>query len=125
MKHIRLLLATALLLVGFGGMLPAMAVAATPQQTVCSTLQSDSACKTTPPDSLDINKVIRSAINIFSFVIGVTAVVMVMLGGFRYITSGGDSGKITSAKNTITYAVIGLVIVGFSQTIVVFVIQRL
>ena len=47
---------------------------------------------------------------------------MIIIGGFRYIISSGDSGQITSAKNTILYAIVGLVIVLFAQLIVRFVI---
>ena len=49
---------------------------------------------------------------------------MIMVGGFKYITSGGDSGNITGAKNTILYAVVGLVVVALAQIIVRFVLAR-
>ena len=49
---------------------------------------------------------------------------MIIYGGMRYITSGGDSGKITSAKNTIIYALIGLVVVALAQFIVKFVLNK-
>ena len=62
-------------------------------------------------------------INVFSIVVGVTAVIMIIYGGFRYITSGGDSNNIGGAKNTIIYAIIGLVIVALAQFIVRFVIN--
>jgi hypothetical protein len=65
---------------------------------------------------------IATAINIFSIVVGVIAVVMIIIGGVKYITSGGDSGNVTGAKNTILYAIIGLVIVALSQVIVQFVL---
>lgn len=71
-----------------------------------------------------IDAIITQAINILSLVVGVTAVVMIIIGGFRYITSGGDSGNVTSAKNTILYAIIGLVVVALAQVIVRFVVLR-
>jgi hypothetical protein len=49
---------------------------------------------------------------------------MIIWGGLRYITSGGDSAKITSAKNTIIYALIGLVVVALAQFIVKFVLAK-
>lgn len=70
----------------------------------------------------EISSLIASIINIFSLVVGVVAVVMIIIGGFRYITSGGDSGNVSGAKNTILYALIGLVIVALSQIIVRFVL---
>ena len=58
-------------------------------------------------------------------VIGIVSVVMLIFGGFRYIISAGDSKKITDAKNTILYAIIGLVISLLSYAIVHFVISTI
>ncbi len=71
-----------------------------------------------------IQDIVTIVINIFSIVVGIVAVIMIIVGGFKYITSGGDSGNITSAKNTIVYAVIGLVIVALAQFIVQFVLNK-
>lgn len=71
-----------------------------------------------------INDIITQAINIFSIIVGIVAVIMIIVGGFKYITSGGDSGNISSAKNTIIYAVIGLVIVALAQFLVQFVLDK-
>jgi hypothetical protein len=51
------------------------------------------------------------------------AVIMIIYGGFRYITSGGDSNRVGSAKNTLIYAIIGLIIVALAQLIVHFVLS--
>jgi Type IV secretion system pilin len=69
-----------------------------------------------------IEDLVLLIINILSWVIGVVAVIMIIVGGFKYITSGGDSGGVTSAKNTILYAIVGLVIVALAQVIVRFVL---
>ncbi len=71
-----------------------------------------------------VQNIVTTVINIFSIVVGIIAVIMIVLGGFKYITSGGDSGNITSAKNTIVYAVIGLVIVALAQVVVKFVFDK-
>ena len=68
------------------------------------------------------NSIVEDIINIFSWVVGVVSVIMVIFGGFRYITSGGDAGKVTSAKNTIVYALVGLVIAALAQVLVLFVL---
>jgi hypothetical protein len=62
-------------------------------------------------------------INLISIIIGVIAVIMIIFGGFRYITSGGSPDKVTGAKNTILYAIIGLIIVALAQVIVRFVLN--
>jgi TRAP-type C4-dicarboxylate transport system permease small subunit len=64
-------------------------------------------------------------INIISWIVGIVSVVMIIWGGFQYITSGGNDTKVTSAKNTILYAIIGLVIVALAQIIVKFVIGKI
>lgn len=71
-----------------------------------------------------VNKIIETVINILSVLVGVASVIMIIIGGFKYVTSNGDSNSIGSAKNTILYAVIGLVIVAMAQTIVQFTIRR-
>jgi magnesium-transporting ATPase (P-type) len=70
------------------------------------------------------NSILTKIINIFSVIVGVIAVVMIIVGGLKYITSGGDSTKVGGAKNTILYALIGLVIVALAQVIVKFVLNK-
>lgn len=71
-----------------------------------------------------VNTIVTTIVNIFSAIVGVVSVIMIIYGGFKYISSGGDSGKVTEAKNTIIYAVIGLVIVALAQFIVQFVLSK-
>ena len=71
-----------------------------------------------------LNSLIHTIVNIFSLIIGVVAVIMIIIGGFQYISSGGDSNKISTAKNTIMYAIIGLIIVALAQFIVQFVLSK-
>jgi hypothetical protein len=123
MKAIRLCMATCAIVLGLGGMVPAMVLADTPQSTVCDAVGGGPDCKTTPKNSVDLSSVLSAVINIFSWVIGIVAVIMIMVSGFRYITAAGDSSKITSAKNTLIYAIVGLVIAAFSQILVKFVLH--
>lgn len=71
-----------------------------------------------------INDLLTQVINIFSVIVGVIAVFMIIFGGLKYITSGGDSGNVSGAKNTIIYALVGLVIVALAQFIVHFVLGK-
>jgi len=82
------------------------------------------ACEPPSEPSDKLNNIIRLVINIFSLIVGVIAVVMIIIGGLKYITSGGDSGNVTGAKNTILYAVVGLVVVALAQFIVRFVLDK-
>ncbi len=57
--------------------------------------------------------------------VGLISVIMLIFGGLRYITSGGDAKKVTDAKNTILYAIIGLIICVLSYAIVNFVLSTI
>jgi len=72
-----------------------------------------------------INDIIHTIVNLLSAIVGVVAVIMIIVGGFRYITSGGNDTSVTSAKNTILYAIIGLVVVALAQIIVRFTLSKL
>jgi heme/copper-type cytochrome/quinol oxidase subunit 2 len=82
---------------------------------------STAQCKKTDANQ-QLNHIIKLVINIFSIVVGVVAVIMIIVGGFKYIVSNGESSAISSAKNTIIYAIIGLIIVALAQFIVHFVL---
>jgi len=66
---------------------------------------------------------IRNVINVLLYIIGAVAVIMIVVGGLRYTISNGDSGQITGAKNTILYAVVGLVVAMLAYAIVNFVVS--
>jgi hypothetical protein len=63
--------------------------------------------------------------NTLIFIIGAVSVIYLIIGGLRYVTSGGDSKAVTAAKDTILYAIIGVVIAVISFALVQFVINAL
>lgn len=67
---------------------------------------------------------VQNLLNIVYIVAGITAVVVIIIGGIRYVTSDGDSSGIAAAKNTVMYAVVGLVVVIAAAAITNFVIQN-
>jgi bacteriorhodopsin len=71
-----------------------------------------------------INDTVTNVIVFFQVVVGLISVFFIIYGGLRYITSGGETGAVKSAKNTILYAILGLVIVLIAQFIVQFVLNR-
>jgi len=71
-----------------------------------------------------LDSTLSAVINIASLVVGVVSVIMVIIGGLKYVSSQGDSNGTASAKNTVIYAIVGLVIVALSQIMVRFVINR-
>ena len=75
------------------------------------------------PDGL--GSVFQSVINVLLFLLGAVAVIMLIIGGFRYVVSGGDSSRIESAKNTILYAVIGIIVAFLAWAAVSFLVDSL
>lgn len=68
--------------------------------------------------------IIKTIVDVLLFVLGAVAVIMIVIGGLRYTISQGDSTAVTAAKNTILYAVIGLVVALLAYAIVHFVIKQ-
>lgn len=77
-----------------------------------------------PTSGPTVDSTVKLAVDVLSIIVGIAAVIMIIIGGFKYIISSGDSSNITSAKNTILYAIIGLVIVALAQIIVTYVLNR-
>lgn len=70
-----------------------------------------------------VKGIIATIIKILSFIIGIIAVIMIIIAGLKYVTSNGDSNSIGSAKTTLIYALVGLVIVALAQLIVHYVLS--
>jgi cytochrome bd-type quinol oxidase subunit 2 len=79
----------------------------------------------TNSNGTDVNSLLKTIINILSLLVGAIAVIMIIIGGFRYVTSAGNDSNTAAARKTIMYALIGLVIVALAQVIVHFVLNNL
>ena len=69
--------------------------------------------------------IFQTITNILLFLIGAIAVIMLIIGGVRYVISGGDQAQVTSAKNTILYAIVGIVVAFLAFAAVNFVTTQL
>lgn len=67
---------------------------------------------------------VQGVVNLMLYILGILAVIMIVIGGFRYVVSAGDEGGIKQGKNTIIYAVIGLIVAILAYAIVNFVVFR-
>ncbi len=76
-----------------------------------------------PSELVGADGVFTKITNTVLYAVGIISVVMLIFGGLRYVISGGDSKKVTDAKNTIMYALIGLIISILAFAIVNFVIN--
>ena len=89
---------------------------------ITSGMNATSAGTSTPTDA---NVVIKNVTNIMFFIIGAVSVIMLIYGGIRYTTSGGNTNSVTAAKNTVIYSIVGLVISILAYAIVNFVVTNI
>ncbi len=123
-KKLQLFAASALMMLGFAGaaLQPVMAAEdCDPSKGLggVSCTQTDNQ----PGELFGSNGIFTTIINFLLFLIGIISVLMIIYGGIQYSLSGGDSGKVTNAKNTILYAVVGLIIAMLAYAIVNFVVK--
>ncbi|MBR2855524.1 hypothetical protein IKE99_01105 [Candidatus Saccharibacteria bacterium] len=119
-KYLKLVLSVLMLFIGVGLLAAPSASALTLSEGAAA-----ARCENCPADLFGDTGVFKQVTNTILYIVGVIAVIMLIIGGIRYVVSGGDSKKVTDAKNTVLYAIIGLVICFFSYAIVNFVITSL
>jgi hypothetical protein len=90
----------------------------------CGANGDTAVCKATSDKLFGPNSIWTNILNTLIYVTGSISVLMIVIGGLRYTTSGGDQGSISSAKNTILYAVVGLILSLMGYAIVNFVLTR-
>ena len=134
-KRILSFSAAFMFVLSLGILSPAPSNAAAVNEKVCNgintiltgstTVDTTNDCGTsTNSDENKLAATVSTLINLFSLAVGAVSVIMIIFGGFKYMTSGGSDDKTKDAKNTILYALVGLVIVVLAQTIVKFVFSR-
>ena len=78
-----------------------------------------------PTELIGPDGIFTQITNTMLYIVGVVSVVMLIWGGLRYVISGGDSKKVTDAKNTILYAIIGLIVAILAYAIVNFILNAI
>ncbi len=126
MKKLLLLVVALALAVGVASLVPEPAAATELLDPACQGRAVDATV--CDPDGGDTitgpNGIIQKAANLVAIIAGIAAVIGIIIGGFMFVTAAGDSGKVSTGKKTITYSVVGLIIIALARTIVVFVISR-
>jgi len=122
MKRFKLLMATfAVAFLGAFAVMPAATVGAIdPLADACNNNASAEICQNKDEDGSDLIAVI---VNTLLFLVGTLAVIMIIVGGILYTISNGDAGKLTKAKNTLTYAIVGLVVAFVAYALVNWVLK--
>lgn len=78
-----------------------------------------------PTELFGMDGIFSTITNILLFVVGALAVVMLIVGGLRYVISGGNNASVTAAKNTVLYAIVGLVIAFLAYAVINFLLSSL
>lgn len=117
MKRIKLIVASlAFLVLGSFALVSAgPALAYNPLDMACSNDPGSAVCQ---HKNEDAGKLIGTLVNTLLFLVGILSVIMIIVGGIWYTTSSGDASRITRAKNTLTYAIVGLVVAFVAYAIV-------
>lgn len=122
-KRIQLIIASLVLSVGFGAMVLAPAsYAACKSASSCVSSGLHATGGTSSKTS--INDIISTVVNVLLFLVAAISVIMIIIGGIKYTVSQGDSSAISTAKNTILYAVIGLMVAIFAYAVVNFIVTQ-
>ncbi|HMQ95585.1 MAG TPA: hypothetical protein PKD19_00010 [Candidatus Saccharibacteria bacterium] len=78
-----------------------------------------------PIDLFGVGGTFSTITNVLLFIVGAIAVIMIVIGGLRYVTSGGNQNAVTAAKNTILYAIIGIIVAILAYAVINFVLGSL
>lgn len=127
MKRLRLFIASLAILFCLMPALPATA-ATNVFNDACKAkgAGASAACQTNGSDPLTgANGTLTKVTKLIGYFAGVCSILLIVISAIMYVTSEGDSGKIQSAKMTLIYAVVGLIIVGVSQSLIVFVLRNI
>lgn len=123
MKQLGSIIASFALVLGVGVFAAAPAGAINVFEQCTDTNKETAVCEAQKTDS-SVDNLVQTIVGILSFVIGIVSVIMIIVGGIRYTLSNGDAGRIKSAKDTVLYSVIGLVISLLAYVIVNFVVGQ-
>lgn len=86
-----------------------------PLDGVCANSADNEVCNNKDEDATSLIGII---VNTLLFIVGLLAVVMIIFSGIQYTTSSGDSGRVSKAKNTLVYSIVGLIIAFLAFAIV-------
>lgn len=121
MKRIRQILLASLVVMGAVAVVPSTQVQAINVFDQCTENPDAAVCKSKGDSA---SGMIQTVINILLYVLGIISVVMIVIGGVRFTTSNGDPAGVKTARMTVIYSVVGLVVAILSYAIVNLVVGR-
>ncbi len=126
MKHIRIAIAALVLNVtSLAIFVPALASALAPNP-ILADLKGDAqnGLSQVGGGGASFTGTISAVVSVLSIIVGIAAVIMILVSAFKYITSGGESSKVSSAKTALIYALVGLAVAATAQALVHFVLSN-
>ncbi|OGL22539.1 hypothetical protein A2707_04425 [Candidatus Saccharibacteria bacterium RIFCSPHIGHO2_01_FULL_45_15] len=124
MKKLLLITMAFIGLVGIGSVATPVVSTTSAVSPVESIRQGTTDAGSTETGDDGFNRGLRNVVNVMMFLLGAIAVIMIVIGGIRYVTSNGDASSTKAAKDTILYSVIGLIVALIAYAIVSFVITQ-
>lgn len=121
MKNIKQIIISAALVFGVAGLAVPTTAGAVDVFQECAGKTDTAVCKDTKGET--VGKIVTPLVNTLLFILGAISVIMIIVAGIRYTTSGGDASSVTAAKNTLMYSIIGLVVAILAFAIVNFVLK--
>lgn len=89
-----------------------------------TTAKTSAVCKTPSKDVAGSNGILVTVANFMALIAGVAAVIILLIASIKYITAGGDPKEIESAKNTIIYALVGILIILSAKVLITYVVSK-
>ena len=124
MKIFTKILTAGMLMVGLLGVFTP-AVFAANGINICSNGNENSVyCKNKGSGETQVNGIIKTIVEVLLTAVGAISIIMIVIGGIMFALSSGDAQKAAKARNTVLYAVVGLVVSLFASAIVNFVFNR-
>ncbi len=120
MKNIKQIIVSVALVLGVVGLAAPVSVGAVDVFEQCNSNSDSAVCK---GKGDEVGNIITPVVNTLLFILGAISVIMIIVAGVRYTTSGGDASSVTAAKNTLMYAIIGLIVAILAYAIVNFVLK--
>jgi hypothetical protein len=121
-KRLKYILLTLSIIAGVGATILPATVGATAVSNACNIDPNSALCQNQNDDVMGF---VKTLVNTLLYILGAVSVIVIIFGGIRYTTSMGDAKAVEGAKNTIMYAVIGLVVALLAFAIVNFVITTI
>lgn len=97
-----------------------------PDSSICSQASGSAVCQDkTSSKSNPITGLIGKITELIAVVAGIVAVIMIIISGFRFVVSGGESNAVAGARKSLTFAIVGAVVIALASTIISFIMGKI